>query len=48
MILVKDAVAEINRETHEAEIQTMARLFADVRTTDEVIAMLVSAATVRS
>src|SRR5437867_4174379 len=48
MILIKDAVAEINRETHEAEIQTMARLFADVRTTDEVIAMLVSAATVRS
>src|SRR3989442_13322610 len=41
-------VAEINRETHEAEIQTMARLFADVQTTDEVIAMLVSAATVRS
>ena len=27
---------------------TMARLFADVQTTDEVIAMLVSAATVRS
>jgi len=26
----------------------MARLFADVQTTDEVIAMLVSAATVRS
>ena len=35
-------------ETHEAEIQTMARLFADVQTTDEVIALLVSAATVRS
>src|SRR5262249_57378983 len=30
MILVRDAVAEINRETHEAELQTMARLFADV------------------
>jgi nicotinamidase-related amidase len=37
MILVKDAVAEINRATHEAELQTRARLFADVRTTDEVI-----------
>jgi len=34
MILVKDAVAEINHETHEAELQTMARLFADVKTTD--------------
>ena len=43
MILVKDAVAEINRHTHEAEIQTMARLFADVKTTDEVVAMLASA-----
>ena len=43
MILVKDAVAEINRDTHEAELQTMARLFADVQTTDEVVAMLASA-----
>ena len=42
MILVKDAVAEINRATHEAELQTMARLFADVQTTDEVVAMLAS------
>src|SRR5213592_4888321 len=43
MILVKDAVAEINHETHEAELQTMARLFADVKTTDEVVAMLTGA-----
>ena len=43
MILVKDGVAEINRDTHEAELQTMARLFADVQTTDEVVAMLASA-----
>ena len=43
MILVKDAVAEINRETHEAELQTMARLFADVKTTDEVVSMLAKA-----
>ena len=43
MILVKDAVAEINHETHEAELQTMARLFADVKTTGEVVAMLTSA-----
>ena len=32
MILVKDA--EINHETHEAELQTTARLFADVKTTN--------------
>jgi len=44
MILVRDAVAEVNRDTHEAELQTMDRLFADVKTTDEVVAMLASAA----
>jgi len=41
------ARAEINRATHEAELQTMARLFADVQTTDEVVAMLASATTAR-
>jgi len=40
MILVSDAVAEVSRETHEAELKTMARIFADVKTTDEVLAML--------
>ena len=45
IILVKDAVAEINRATHEAELQTMAHLFADVQTTDEVVAMLARATT---
>jgi len=45
MILVKDAVAEVNRDTHEAELKTMARIFADVKTTDEVVAMLASATT---
>jgi ureidoacrylate peracid hydrolase len=40
MILVSDAVAEIDRTTHEAELKTMARLFADVKTADEVIGML--------
>jgi len=40
MILVKDAVAEVNRETHDAELQTMERVFADVKSTDEVVAML--------
>jgi ureidoacrylate peracid hydrolase len=40
MILVSDAVAEVDRATHEAELKTMARIFADVKTTDEVIGML--------
>ncbi len=40
MILVSDAVAEVHREAHEAELKTMARLFADVKTTEEVLAML--------
>ena len=40
MILVKDAVAEVNRRTHDAELETMTRVFADVRTTEEVVAML--------
>jgi ureidoacrylate peracid hydrolase len=40
MILVGDAVAEVSREAHEAELQTMERLFADVRSTDEVIGLL--------
>ena len=44
MILVRDAVAEVNRETHEAELKTMARVFADVKTADEVVAMLAAAA----
>jgi nicotinamidase-related amidase len=43
MILVKDAVAEVHRDTHEAELKTMARIFADVKTTDEVVAMLARA-----
>jgi ureidoacrylate peracid hydrolase len=40
MILVSDAVAEVSRDTHEAELKTMARVFADVKTTDEVVALL--------
>lgn len=46
MILVQDAVAEVSRDTHEAELKTMARIFADVKTTDEVVAMLAGAAAV--
>lgn len=40
MILVSDAVAEISRDTHEAELKTMSRIFADVKTTDEVVGLL--------
>ena len=42
MILVSDAVAEVDRTTHEAKLKTMARLFADVKPADEVIEMLSS------
>jgi nicotinamidase-related amidase len=40
IILVRDAVAEVNRATHEAELETTDRVFADVRPTDEVVALL--------
>jgi ureidoacrylate peracid hydrolase len=40
MIVVGDAVAEVDQATHEAELKTMARVFADVKTTDEVVGML--------
>lgn len=40
MILVSDAVAEVSRDTHEAELKTMSRIFADVKTTDEVVTLL--------
>jgi isochorismate hydrolase len=39
MTVVSDAVAEVDRATHEAELKTMARVFADVKTTDEVVAI---------
>jgi nicotinamidase-related amidase len=47
MILVNDAVAEVSRDTDEAELKTMARVFADVKTTDEVVAMLSGATSTR-
>jgi nicotinamidase-related amidase len=45
MILVEDAVAEVHRDTHEAELKTMARIFADVKPTDAVIEMLAAVRT---
>jgi nicotinamidase-related amidase len=40
MIVVRDAVAEIHREAHDAELKIMAYAFADVHTTAEVIQRL--------
>jgi nicotinamidase-related amidase len=41
MILVSDAVvAEVSRDTHDAELKTMKRVFADVLTTEEAMALL--------
>lgn len=42
MIVVKDAVADVDREAHEVELRILRRVFADVRTVDEVVAMLAS------
>jgi isochorismate hydrolase len=43
MIIVEDAVAEVHRDTHEAELKTMRRVFAEVKSTDEVVAMMAEA-----
>ena len=43
MMIVSDAVAEVHREAHDAELKTMSRIFADVHSTDEVIALLAPA-----
>jgi nicotinamidase-related amidase len=40
MILVSDADGEVSREAHHAELRTMDRLFADVRSTDEIIELI--------
>jgi ureidoacrylate peracid hydrolase len=40
MVVVQDAVAELNRDAHEAEIRVLGRVFADLKTTDEVVADL--------
>jgi len=33
-------MAEVSREAHHAELRTMDRLFADVRSTDEIIELI--------
>jgi ureidoacrylate peracid hydrolase len=40
MILVGDGIAEVSRDTHEGELKTMSRIFADVKTTDEVVGLV--------
>ena len=45
MILINDATAATQQEFHDAELETMARAFADVQSTDEVIDMLAADAT---
>ncbi len=40
MILVSDGVAEVSRDTHASELRTMSRVFADVKTTDEIAELL--------
>ena len=42
MIVASDGVAEVSRQTHDAELQTMSRLFADVRATEEIEGLLSS------
>lgn len=40
MIVVSDGTASLSRESHEAELSILAKPFADIKTTDEVIEML--------
>lgn len=40
MMIVGDAVAEVSRETHAAELKTMQRVFGEVKTTAEIEALL--------
>jgi ureidoacrylate peracid hydrolase len=39
-ILVSDGVAEVSRDSHQAELKTMNRIFADVKTTAEIVALV--------
>ncbi len=40
MIVAGDGVAEVSRDTHAAELKTMDRILADVKTTAGIKAML--------
>ena len=40
IILVRDAAAEVSRDAHDSELKTMNCVFADVKTTDEVVELL--------
>jgi nicotinamidase-related amidase len=43
MMIVEDAVAEVHRDAHEAELRTMQRVFAEVKSTGQIIEMLAGA-----
>jgi hypothetical protein len=40
MVLAGDGVAEVDRNTYDAELKTMSPVFADVRSTEELIGLL--------
>lgn len=40
MLIAKDAIAEAQREAHEAELKIFQRCFGDLMTSDEIIALL--------
>jgi nicotinamidase-related amidase len=40
MLIAKDAIAEAQREAHDAELKIFQRCFGDVNASDEIIAML--------
>ena len=42
MLIAKDAIAEAQREAHEAELKIFQRCYGDVLSSDEIIAMLSS------
>lgn len=44
MIIVADGTAEVQQDAHEHELKTMERVFADVKSTDEVIDLLAASA----
>lgn len=48
MLIAKDAIAEAQRDAHDAELKIFQRCFGDVLSSDEIIAMLRSAGAARA
>ena len=44
MLIAKDAIAEAQRDAHEAELKIFQRCYGDVLSSEEIIAMLRGAA----